>query len=73
MPRNLCPLPRSEMRIKLMAELRDLLTNPLELHLSTGAIRQMAQFVHLFLEAIDLALPVARFWSRRLTFVFMCH
>jgi hypothetical protein len=56
-PRNLGALPRAEMAVKLFAQFGYLLTDAPELRVGFFVSRELTQFLDVFFEALDLALP----------------
>ena len=69
MPRNLRSLPRTEVRIKLLAQLRHLLANPLQFRIGVFVAGQPPQIFHVLFQALDLALA-ARDCAASLLFFF---
>jgi len=61
MPRDLRPLPSSQVRIELVPKFSHLLSNSLKFCFGGWAVGEMPQLLDILLQTIDLALPVTRF------------
>jgi hypothetical protein len=61
--RDLRALPRTQVRIELSPQLRDLLANALQLHIRIGVSGQLAQLFDVFFEALNFLLAFQLFLS----------
>src|SRR5262249_41289711 len=69
-PCDLRTLPGSEVRVRFVSQLGNLLTDALQLHAGIGGAGQVPQFFDVFFQAVDL--PLSRAFGMRLS-LFVGH